>query len=97
MICFSLGSQPLSVSLLAKHFSSTPTAIKAAVEAPGEASGFFVNSSEGRRGEPDQRGWRNAAPPNFNTEVVEHLTVGRCEHSVGFVNEHNAYSLGELI
>ena len=34
---FSLGSQPLSVSSLAKHFSSTLTAMKAAVDAPGEA------------------------------------------------------------
>src|SRR5262249_58578600 len=37
MISFSLGSQPLSVSSLAKHFSSTPIAMEAAVDAPGEA------------------------------------------------------------
>src|SRR5207248_7411006 len=37
MISFSLGSQPLSASSFAKHFSSTPRAMKAAVDAPGEA------------------------------------------------------------
>jgi hypothetical protein len=37
MISLSLGSQPRSVSSPAKHFSSGPRAIKAAVDALGEA------------------------------------------------------------
>jgi hypothetical protein len=37
MIRLSLGSQPSAVNSLAKHFSRTLIAMKAAVEAPGEA------------------------------------------------------------
>src|SRR5580658_8144395 len=37
MISFSLGSQPSRVNLSGKHFSSTLIAMKAAVDAPGEA------------------------------------------------------------
>ena len=37
MISFSFGSHALAVSSSGKHFSSTLIAMKAAVEAPGEA------------------------------------------------------------
>jgi len=37
MISFNLGSQPSRANLLRRHFSKTLIAMKAAVDAPGEA------------------------------------------------------------
>ena len=51
MISFSLGSQPAAVSSFGKHFSKTLIAMKAAVDAPGEAPSSATSERSAARDE----------------------------------------------
>jgi hypothetical protein len=62
LISFSFGSHACSVSSPAKHFCSTPIAMKAAVEAPGEAPRSATRLSSRRRG--------------YSIHRVPHLSAG---------------------